>query len=478
MLKFRGDFLSSINVTRRVVIITASIMIVIIILDLLMTRQLLPYNTTSETVMFVLTVIVGYGIGSWILFVYTTKTSSDLRSKSAFINIMHWATWIIQFSLLGAFLFVVASEFYFGVHNHHTRLLTTSIFAISSISASTIMGILGFKFLSWYRLSYRNLMVLLYGIAAITTAIAIAEDAGVKILLINVVEEKSPAGTIPQSNFVYETDEKYRGEIQYKVANRDITTLLVVPTENVVLYDTLNLWPITFSFIFRWAGTSALLYHYFERIGNRLGLTFWTVMSLPLVLYLIGKTPDILDLPPDYPYRFYFRILFRIGTIGGNILFGLAFFFIGRNVITSKSIASQNVKDYLTISAIGIIMLVSFSVSALQQTYGVAAHSLLLLASYLFALGLYSSAISISHDNSLRRSIKKSTVELLGDIGTAQMEQDLKKRIMKMAENRKEKMEEKTGISSSMTLDKIKEYLELVMLEKQTYVPSDKSRQE
>jgi hypothetical protein len=166
------------------------------------------------------------------------------------------------------------------------------------------MGILSFKFLSWYRLSYRNLMVLLYGIAAITTAISIAEDAGVKILLINVVEEKSPAGALPQSDFVYERDEKYRGEIQYKVVNRDVTTLLVVPTENVELYDSLNLWPITLSFVFRWAGTSTLLYHYFKRIGNKLGLTFWTVMSLPLVLYLIGKTPDILMLPPDYPYRF------------------------------------------------------------------------------------------------------------------------------------------------------------------------------
>ena len=68
--------------------------------------------------MFVLTVIVGYGIGSCILFVYTTKISSDLRSKYVFINVMHWATWIIQFSLLGAFLFVVASEFYFGVNNN------------------------------------------------------------------------------------------------------------------------------------------------------------------------------------------------------------------------------------------------------------------------------------------------------------------------------------------------------------------------
>ena len=475
MLKFRGNFPSSINVTRRVVIITASIMIVIVILDLLMTRQLLPYNTTSETIMFVLTVIVGYGIGSWILFVYTTKISRDLRSKSVFINIMHWALWTIQFALLGSFLFVMASEFYFGVHNHHTRILTTSIFAISSISASIIMGILSFKFLSWYRISYRNLMVLLYGVAAITTAISIAEDAGVKILLINVVEEKSPAGASPQSDFIYETDEKYGGEIQYKVVNPDVTTLLVVPAENDIIYDSLNLWPITLSFIFRWAGTSTLLYHYFERIGNRLGLTFWTVMSLPLALYLLGKTPDILDLPPDYPYRFYFRILFRIGTIGGNILFGLAFLIIGRNVITSTSITSQKVKDYLTISAIGIIMLVSFSVSALQQTYGVAAHSLLLLASYLFALGLYSSAISISHDNSLRRSIKKSTAELLSNIRTAQMEQDLKKRILKMVENRKEKMEEKTGVSSSMTLDNIKEYLELVISEKQTYVPSDKS---
>jgi hypothetical protein len=337
------------------------------------------------------------------------------------------------------------------------------------------MGILSFKYLSWYRLSYRNLMVLLYGIAAITTAISIAEDAGVKILLINVVEEKSPAGALPQTDFVYERDEKYRGEIQYKVVNRDVTTLLVVPTENVELYDSLNLWPITLSFIFRWAGTSTLLYHYFKRIGNKLGLTFWTVMSLPLVLYLIGKTPDILMLPPDYPYRFYFRILFRIGTIGGNILFGLAFLIIGRNVITSRSVTSQKVKDYLTISAIGIIMLVSFSVSALQQTYGVAAHSLLLLASYLFALGLYSSAISISHDISLRQSIKKSTAELLSNIGTAQMEQDLKKRILKMVENSKEKMEEETGISSSIIPENTKEYLELVMLEKQTYVPEDKN---
>lgn len=90
-------------------------------------------------------------------------------------------------------------------------------------------------------------------------------------------------------------------------------------------------------------------------------------------------------------------------------------------------------------------------------------------------MGLYSSAISISHDISVRQSIKKSTAELLSNIGTAQMEQDLKKRILKMVENSKEKMEEETGISSSNTPENTKEYLELVMLEKQTYVPEDKN---
>jgi hypothetical protein len=34
----------------------------------------------------------------------------------------------------------------------------------------------------------------------------------------------------------------------------------------------------------------------------------------------------------DEPYRCIFRVLFRIGTIAGNILFGLAFFMAARKM--------------------------------------------------------------------------------------------------------------------------------------------------
>ena len=85
-------------------------------------------------------------------------------------------------------------------------------------------------------------------------------------------------------------------------------------------------------------------------------------------------------------------------------------------------------------SAIGITTIgIANEVSALQQTYGVAAHSLVLLSSYLFTIGLYSSAISISQDNTLRQSIRKSAIEvakLVDVLGTPKIEQEIQRRVL------------------------------------------------
>jgi type I restriction enzyme, R subunit len=61
------------------------------------------------------------------------------------------------------------------------------------------------------------------------------------------------------------------------------------------------------------------------------------------------------------PYRYIFRILYRGGTIAGNILFGLAFLIVARGVVSLK------VKDYLTITAIGFTLVgISLSTSAMR----------------------------------------------------------------------------------------------------------------
>ena len=117
----------------------------------------------------------------------------------------------------------------------NVRLQTTSVYVIASIGASVIMGIISFKFFSWYKLNKRNFMVLFYGLATATFAIAITEDAYTKLMFVHVVEEKSASNAAPQASFIYETFEKYHGEIQYKVVNPVTTTLWVLPSSLVSL---------------------------------------------------------------------------------------------------------------------------------------------------------------------------------------------------------------------------------------------------
>ena len=444
---------------RKITVVTGAVIISIVIIDLLMTRQILPYTYNMEVIMFILTIAIGYGIGSWILLRYTTQISKKIRAKSRFINIMHWTVIVIQFTLLVILLLILFS-------NTGHLFLSPTVFAISSIASSIVIGLIGFKFFSWFKLNNKkNLVILFYGIAAFALGSSILEDAGTKLLLVDVVQEKSPPGATVESSFLYKPSEKYDGEIIYKIVNSDTTTLYIIPKSSLALYNLLNSTVLPIAFGFRWIASTTLLRNLYERVG-KLPLFLWIIFSLPLIFYLIGKAPGFFSgeglSQVDEQYRYFFRLLFRIGTIAGNVLFGLAFFMAVRSLVSSK------LKDYLIIAAIGDTMVgISLSTSAIQPTYGVAAHSLVLLSSYLFSIGLYLSAISISQDNSLRKSIKGSMSDLIGNIGSAQMEQEIEKKVMKLIQKQRREMEEQTGeFSYEVTENEVREYIKLVVYQR------------
>src|SRR5919199_1170761 len=453
---------------RKLSIATAGVIIALVVLDLFTTRQILYFNNTSQIVLFILTAWIGYGIGSWILLGFTTYITKDLRAKSKLIEIMHIAVMLVQFTLLGILLYILYNnltycQWYFSLCNG-TEYLTSSFNAIASITATFLLGTIAWKFLSWYYLNKRNFLLLLYGLAAAALAISVAGDAFDKLLLAQVVQEKSPAGAIPQSSFIYETFEKYHGEIEYKVVNPQITTLYIVPSSLLDLYNQIIYWTSLLPYILTWAGTALLLGYYYKRTG-KLDFKFWVILTIPLVLYLVGSGL-IFSLPSDIPYRFYFRLVFRAGTIGSSILFGLAFYIITRRLNSIK------VKDYLIISAMGIVMIgIANEISALQQTYGAAAHSLVLLASYLFSIGLYCSALSVSQDTSLRKTIRNSTMEvakLLDIVRTPQMKEEIETRVLKTAKEQQSVLLEQTGIEPSLTERDMKQYLGTVLKEVKT----------
>jgi len=83
-------------------------------------------------------------------------------------------------------------------------------------------------------------------------------------------------------------------------------------------------------------------------------------------------------------------------------------------------------------------------------------------------VGIYSSAISISQDSELRKSIRTLAVResnLLDSIGTEQMEQEIQKKVLAFTKLNQDRMAEETGIQPSLTDEDVKAYLEQVINE-------------
>ena len=96
--------------------------------------------------------------------------------------------------------------------------------------------------------------------------------------------------------------------------------------------------------------------------------------------------------------------------------------------------------------------------------FGILGHSFLALASYIYVLGLFSSAVSVSEDIELRRSIRKLASEsrLLDGIGTAQMEREFQGRVFAIAKSHLDTAEAGIQQQPSLSEDDIRQYMKEV----------------
>jgi hypothetical protein len=160
------------------------------------------------------------------------------------------------------------------------------------------------------------------------------------------------------------------------------------------------------------------------------------------------------------------------GTAGGVFIFRVALLSIARSIRKVHHHQTSMVVDFMAISAYGVALLAIAVQSPIIHTpyppFGISASSFMTLASYLFSLGFYFSAVSVSQDEKLRRSIRKFVMKesnLLDSIGTAQMEKDIEKTVLKIAKEEQEVLTEQTGVEPSLAEDELREYLEDVLLE-------------
>jgi hypothetical protein len=224
-------------------------------------------------------------------------------------------------------------------------------------------------------------------------------------------------------------------------------------------------------FVLTWIATALLLRHYSRKLGQ---IKYWVLVSIPLVYFLSQFQPLFLftftefRLSDPVLFGIVYTLLFSVSKPLGGVLFGVAFWMVARRLKDNK------VKGYLIISAYGMTLLfASNQPTALilvpYPPFGLVTICFMGLASYLLYLGIYSSAVSVSEDSRLRQNIRKIALKesqhFLDAIGTAEMEQEIQRKVLRFSENTKALMEDETGISTSIDEDDIKRYLDEILVE-------------
>ena len=151
-------------------------------------------------------------------------------------------------------------------------------------------------------------------------------------------------------------------------------------------------------------------------------------------------------------------------------MFGLAFW------IVSKHIAQDSpVRQYLIRSGYGFTLLfVSNQVIVLVTTsfppFGIVTTSVLPIASYLVLTGIYSTALSVAQDVTLRRSIKRALEKellFLDSIAVAQIDKQVQNKVLGIAKKLSSEIKQETGIENSMTDEDLKLYISEAIKTKQ-----------
>jgi hypothetical protein len=425
------------------------ILIVALIIDTTLSNVLdmIAEQTASAwgVALFVAIIVAVFGVGQYFLSGYVKRASAELRSKKTDLNITYWIVTITQFVLM-AILFAIILQLIFA-SQYYTVLLVAATM-IGYILGGVIMGLLCYRFFSWYKENKRALQILLFALGSAMTSGSLI------------------GGIVSQNIMLLETHVQAIGP-QSKVAFPTID-----PNVAGIMGDVLSISYLfaIMAYLLIWSASAIMLSHYSHRMGN---LRYWIIVSLPLASFLFGLAPIMLSLPVTSTYFDPSLLVFRIFSISAlvanGVLFGMVFLTILRNI---RSQVSNTIVDYLTISMYGIVLLyISLAANIAQGSYppfGVTSYSFIGAAAYFFMSGIYSSAISVSSDIKLRQLIKRVAIDqtrLIDSISTASLKQELEKRVMHLVKTHSSNLVEETGIEPSLGEDDIRNYMEKVLKE-------------
>jgi hypothetical protein len=162
-----------------------------------------------------------------------------------------------------------------------------------------------------------------------------------------------------------------------------------------------------------------------------------------------------------------------------GLFVAIIFFVSAKNMMRIHALQNNAISQYLTITGFGFLLTLVASSPAVHvidrihtpfPPFATLTWAFLGFSTYLASTGFYLSAIRISQDIGLRKSIRQVATEesssrLLDNIGTAQMEQAIQDRVQKIAKEQEESLKKETGIQQYVSQEDVETYVKEVLEE-------------
>ena len=367
------------------------------------------------------------------------SSSHSIKVRSRFITVLHRTISIAQYILAANVILIIVQILF--LQQYSIIPLIFASYATNFITAA-LLAIFAVRFVSWYRNKKHSIGILLYALAFLILAVS------------EVMAGFGAAYLLSDKDQIIKPDT----EVIYASFPEGSALNIFFSFYRYIDYA---------SFLLTLVASALLLHHYSKKTNT-------PKLTLIIVLPILGYSATILDALNIYdtdssPDLLGYYIFQALVSISGGILFAFSFWFISRRLPESA------VKTFLKITAIGFILLYLSNhvdvASAPYPPYGISSLSLLPLASYFVLFGLYSSALSLSQDITLRqhlRSMARNDGNLLSSIGTAQMENEVKRAIgelKEVADEQEKELADKTGIETPIAENEVEDYLKQVIEE-------------
>jgi len=411
-----------------------------------------PLNSSFGVILFVTMSITVFFAGLYALRDYMVALRKDLEAHS-FFNRLYKATPVFLYALLVIFGAIIVEMVLFSQYSTYLLILIVLISGVAIL----FFGFRAYKFLSWFKSSVNkrhNIMILAFAVSSMLFCISVT--------VTTVLDTKELVVSRPPS-----IDPHFHSS--NSMASRHLSRIELV----IHLYGFL-VPQVTAIAIAETVAVAYFLRYFKDQIGRA---TFWTVIILPPVLFLTGIfVPQLLTTGSQFVYmepRFLmFRVMGTAGWVLADFVIAYAYLLVAKTLGRQITPSRNKIFNYLIIAALSTILVSpatnNWITNCSYPPFGAIQRAFLVLASFLFSIGIYSVALSVAQDAKLRHLAGNYAKEyaLLDTLGNAQEDAEFIRKAVKLIHKHAGAMEKETGVESSMLDDnEVRQYLDLVIRE-------------